>query len=177
MSRMTLPPLLIASLLLGACAASTVQVPIADGASETKEVQRLDCRQWDEKTKSLTVGLNFSVLFGAASAGPSVTSAETIGVKWDKSAQFIVAQYKELCNRFNAGAVSMPSYESRLGEIDQLYMEAQGIRQNADAAIRGHSKEAFGELDKETGGGGADPAQVASAIEGFYAKTAGGGGQ
>jgi hypothetical protein len=157
------------------CASSTVRVPIADGASETREVQKLDCRVYDERTKSLTVGFSVSTLLGAASAGPYATTAETTGVKWDKTAQIIVAQYKELCARYNSGAVSQPSYDNRIAEIDQLYAEAQGIRQNADAVIRGHSKEAFADLDKNTAAGDqvAEAQQIVSSIDALYAKAGG----
>ena len=175
-SRSLVRCLLIASGLAGApgCASSTMRVPVADGSKEYREVQQLDCRVYDERTKSLTIGLNFSVLFGAVAAGPQATIAETTGVKWDKAVQGIVAQYKELCTRYNAGAVSQQSYEARLGDIDQLYAEAQGIRESADAVIRGHSKEAFAALDQETGGqpdcqAGAE--RVASGVNDLYAKT------
>jgi hypothetical protein len=177
-STLTLALLGVVSLAASGCASSTVRVPIADGASETREVQKLDCRVYDERTKSLTVGLSFSVLFGAAAAGPYVTTAESTGVKWEKAAQMVVAQYKELCARYNAGAVSQPSYDARVGEIDQLYAEAQGIRANADAVIRGHSKEAFADLDKNTGSeaGGDQVAAaqgVVSQVDAFYAKLGG----
>jgi hypothetical protein len=159
------------------CAATTVRVPIADGSNETRETQKLDCGVYDERTKSLTVGLSFSLLFGAAAAGPYVTSAESAGVKWEKAAQMVVAQYKEVCSRYNAGAISQPSYDGRISEIDQLYAEAQGIRASVDAVIRGHSKEAFADLDKNTDGPAADQVaqaqQVVSSVEVFYVKVGG----
>jgi hypothetical protein len=164
-------------LVTGGCAATTVRVPIADGSSETRETQKLDCGVYDERSKSLTVGLSFSVLFGAAAAGPYVTSAESAGVKWGKAAQMIVAQYKEVCARYNAGAISQPSYDNRISEIDQLYAEAQGIRASADAVIRGHSKEAFADLDKNTdapaGDQVAEAQQVVVSVEAFYVKVGG----
>jgi hypothetical protein len=181
LSRSIERPLLIACALgcgwlsAAGCASSTVRVPVADGSQEYREVQPLDCRVYDERRKSLTIGLNFSVLFGAAAAGPQATIAESTGVKWDRTVQVIVAQYKELCTRYNAGAVSQASYDVRLGEIDQLYAEAQGIRESADAAIRRHSREAFAALDGETGGGPdrqSDAERVVSGVDALYARTA-----
>lgn len=173
MRHSMLLPLLGLVAPLAGCASSTVKVPVTDGASEFREVQKLDCRVYDERQKSLTVGLSFSALFGAVAGGPHVTVAESTGVKWDKSVQFIVAQYKEVCSRYNAGAVSQASYDTRIAEIDQLYQEALGVRQSADALIRGHSREAFGELDKETGAGDriAAAQQVVSAVDALFAKT------
>jgi hypothetical protein len=139
-------------------------------------VQKLDCGVYDERGKSLTVGLNFSLLWGGATGGPSVQRAQTAGVKWDKSVQFIIAQYKELCGRYNSGGISQASYDRRLGEIDQLYAEAAGIRQSADDIIRRHSQGAFSALDRqtageaETGGQGAEAEQVASAVDALTAK-------
>jgi hypothetical protein len=172
LSRVVVAAVAVSGAVAG-CASTTVRVPIADGASETHEVQKLDCRVYDERTKSLTVGLSFSLLFGAASAGPYATTAETTGVKWGKSAQMIVAQYKELCSRYNSGAISQPSYDARINDIDQLYAEAEGIRQSADSVIRGHSKEAFADLDKNTSPPGdqvAEAQQVVSSVDAFYSK-------
>jgi hypothetical protein len=166
--------LTFASLAFG-CAASTVRVPIADGASETREVQKIDCSVYDTREKSLTVGLSFSTLFGAVEAGPYVKTAEVTGVKWGKSAQMIVAQYKELCARYNSGAVSQPSYDNRLAEIDQLYAEAQGVRASADSVIRGHSKEAFADLDNNTSPPDriGEAQAVVSSVDALYAKLGG----
>jgi hypothetical protein len=141
-----------------ACASSsTVQVPVDDARSSYLTMSRLDCSVYDEKGRSLTVGVNFSLLWGAAASGPFVQRGEVTGVKWDKSVQFIVAQYKEVCGRFNAGALTQAAYNTRLAEIDQLYAEAAGIRQNADDVIRRHSQQAFSELDKQAGEAAAQP--------------------
>jgi hypothetical protein len=166
---------LFASLVLAGCAASTVRVPIADGASEAREMQKIDCSVYDTREKSLTVGLSFSTLFGAVEAGPYVKTAEVTGVRWGKSAQMIVAQYKELCARYNSGAVSQPSYDNRLAEIDQLYAEAQGVRASADSVIRGHSKEAFADLDNNTSPPDriGEAQAVVSSVDALYAKRGG----
>lgn len=168
------PTFALGALLLAGCASTTVRVPVDDSGQEFREVQRLDCGVYDERTRSLTVGLDVSLLFGTVRGGPSVTSAEAVGVKWDRSVQGIVAQYKELCARFNGGGVSQSAYAARLAEIDQLYAEAAGIRQSADDVIRGHSRAAFADLDRETGGAASAPAQqVASNIDALHAKVVG----
>lgn len=137
--------------LLSACASSsTVRVPVDDAGSAYREVQRMDCDTYDAREKSLTVGLSFGVLWGAANVGPYVKRAEATGMRWDRGVHIIIARYKELCSRFNTGAISQQSYDARIAEIDQLYNEAAGIRQAADALIRGHAGSAFGELDRES---------------------------
>jgi hypothetical protein len=139
-------------LSLAACATSnTVHVRVDDDSSETREVQKMDCSSYDTRGESLRVGLDFGLLFGLVSAGPSVQTAKVTGMNWDKSVHHMVAQYKELCSRFNSGGISQAAYDQRVAEIDQLWAEAQGIRQNALEVIRGHGQESFNELDRSSG--------------------------
>jgi hypothetical protein len=161
-------------LWLGCAGPSTVRIPVDDTAKEYREVQRIDCGVYDERTRTLTAGINLTLLFGAASGGPSVGRSDTVGVKWERTAQGIVAQYKELCARHNAGAISQAGYDTRVAEIDQLYAEAMGIRQSADQAIREHSRESFSELDHETAGGNPGAAQaIAANIDALHQRVVG----
>ena len=49
------------ALVLAACASSsTVQVPTDDSRTAFREMQRLDCRVYDERGSSLSAGINFS---------------------------------------------------------------------------------------------------------------------
>jgi hypothetical protein len=151
------------ALLAVACASSnTVRVPVDDGQTAFREVQKMDCGVYDQRESSLTAGINFSLLWGSATAGPSVTRGQAVGVKWDKSVHAIIVRYKELCSRYNSGALSQAGYDARLAEIDQLYAEAGGIRQNADEVIRRNAHQAFAELDTQTAAADV-PAAAASA--------------
>lgn len=135
-------------LSVSACASNTVAVRVDDSSSEMREVQKLDCSVYDTRGEAMRVGLDFGLLFGLVSVGPSVGQAKVTGMNWDKSVHHMVAQYKELCSRFNSGGISQTSYDVRVAEIDQLWAEAQGIRQSAQEIIRGHGKESFNELDQ-----------------------------
>jgi len=132
------------------CASNTIVVRVDESGPETREVQRMDCRVYDTRGEAMRTGIDFGILFGLVHGGPYIEQAKVSGVKWDKSVNQMVAQYKELCSRFNSGGVSQGAYNQRLAEIDQLWAEAQGIRQNADEAIRSHGRESFGELDRST---------------------------
>ncbi|HEY3353937.1 MAG TPA: hypothetical protein VGQ83_11860 [Polyangia bacterium] len=156
---------------LMACGPSTVRVPVNDSGAEFRQVAALDCRVYDQKKRSITAGFSVSALFGAVSAGPTVELASTTGVHWDESVQRIVARYKELCSRFNAGAVSLEAYERRLQEIDALASEAEKIRDDGLAAIRGRAGAAFAEVDGQ-GGRGQDAERIAGAIEALHRRTA-----
>jgi hypothetical protein len=138
-------------LSINACAANTVAVRVDDNSPETREVQKLDCSVYDTRGEAMRVGLDFGLLFGLVSVGPSVGQVKVTGMNWDKSVHHMVAQYKELCSRFNSGGISQATYDVRVAEIDQLWAEAQGIRQSAQELIRGHGQESFNELDRSSG--------------------------
>jgi hypothetical protein len=161
-------------LVLAGCAASTVVVRVDDTTPETREVQKMDCGSYDTRGEALRVGVDFGVLFGIVRGGPYVEQARVAGVNWDRSVHHMVAQYKELCSRYNTGGVSLAAYNTRLAEIDQLWAEAQGIRQSIDDTIRGHGKESFGELERDTGDKAASPDQerqrIAGAIDSLVMK-------
>jgi hypothetical protein len=173
------------ALLAAACASSnTVRVAVDDSQTAFTVVQKMDCGVYDTRESSLKVGIDFSLLWGSAAAGPSVTRGQAVGVKWDKSVHGIIVRYKELCSRYNSGALSQAGYATRLAEIDQLYAEATGIRQNADEVIRRNAHEAFAELDKQTAAAeapaaaaappaAADAEGVAQAVDALMAKLGG----
>jgi hypothetical protein len=89
----------------------------------------------------------------------------------------MIAQYKEVCSRFNSGVVSQAAYNVRVAEIDQLWAEAQGIRQSADEAIRSHGRESFGELERSTqdnpGAGNDQRQSIVVAIDALVIKLGG----
>ena len=145
------PCIVLGLLSITACATSnTVRVRVDDDNPETREVQKMDCSSYDTRGESLRVGLDFGLLFGLVSTGPYVEKAKLTGMNWDKSVHHMVAQYKELCSRFNSGGISQAAYDQRVAEIDQLWAEAQGIRQNAQEVIRGNGQESFNELDRSS---------------------------
>ena len=135
-------------LSLSACASNTVVVRLDDNSPETREVQKMDCGVYDTRGEALRVGVDFGVLFGIVRGGPYVEKARVTGMNWDRGVHQMVAQYKELCSRFNSGSISQSAYSQRVAEVDQFWAEAQGIRQNAEDAIRGRGQASFGELDR-----------------------------
>ncbi len=151
----------------GCASSNTIVVRVDDDSAETREVQKMDCRVYDTQGESMRVGIDFGLLFGLVHGGPYVEQAKVSGVKWDKSVNHMVAQYKEVCSRFNSGGLSQSAYSQRIAEIDQLWAEAQGIRQSADEAVRSHGKESFNELEQSTGDGGVVEQQhrIAGAID------------
>jgi hypothetical protein len=157
-----------------ACSSATVNLRVDDNGPATREVQKIDCSAYDTRADSLRAGIDFGLLFGVVRGGPYVEKSRTTGVNWDKSVHQIVVQYKEVCSRYNSGAVSLASYDVRLAEIDQLWAEAQGIRQGIDTAIRARARESFDELERSTAdspkSSDEDGQRIASAIDDLVAK-------
>jgi hypothetical protein len=164
-------------LSLAGCASNTVVVRVDDNSPETREVQKMDCRVYDTRGEAMRTGIDFGVLFGLVRGGPYVEQAKISGVKWDRSVNQMIAQYKEVCSRFNSGVVSQAAYNVRVAEIDQLWAEAQGIRQSADEAIRSHGRESFGELERSTqdnpGAGNDQRQSIVVAIDALVIKLGG----
>jgi hypothetical protein len=142
-----------ALLSISACGSNTVMVRADDTGTEMREVQKMDCGVYDIRGESMRAGLDFGLLFGVVRGGPYVEKAKIAGINWDKSVHQMVAQYKELCSRFNSGGISQAAYGQRVAEIDQFWAEAQGIRQNAEEVIRGHGQSSFNELDRSSADG------------------------
>jgi len=133
-----------------ACGSNTVMVRVDDSSTEMREVQKMDCGVYDTRGEAMRTGLDFGLLFGVVRGGPYVEQARIAGINWDRSVHSMVAQYKELCSRFNSGGISQTGYNQRVAEIDQFWAEAQGIRQNAQEVVRGHGQSSFTELDRST---------------------------
>jgi hypothetical protein len=164
---------LCATLAAAACA-STVQVPVDAGRTQFREMPKLDCKVYDQRGRALTAEVRFAQLWGAQADGATVQRAELVGARFQKGVQALVVQSKELCGRYNGGAVTQEEYDARLAEIDQLYAEAAGVRQSVDETIRRHSRDSFGDLDKETGAPApaatADPESVVAAVDALVNK-------
>ena len=151
------PCLALGVLVMTACASNTMLVRVDDESPATREVQKLDCGVYDSRGEAMRVGVDFGVLFQVVRGGPYVEKAKMATMNWDKSVHHMVAQYKELCSRYNSSGISQAAYDQRVAEIDQFWAEAQGIRQSAEEIIRGHGQASFNELERST----ADPASSA----------------
>lgn len=135
-------------------AALAGQVRVYD--EDTKEyimTDKMDCRVHKSKS-GVTLGLkggNFLFSFG-----PEITLGGEARVKWEEAVQALVVRYEELCSRFNIGLLSKQAYEYRLEEINNVSKEAFEFQETKLKKVRDRAKDAFKDLDKETGRGGND---------------------
>lgn len=130
-------------------AEAKVRIYLDETRTKSVVTSELDCKVYEGKT-GLTIGFKADVL--GISVGPQVTLGGSHAIQWDKAAQDLIAKYKELCTRYNAGAVTMKEYNERLEKLDNIAKEMADLQEKIMQRVKAESKEAFGELDKETKG-------------------------
>ena len=74
-----------------------------------------DCAVMDYETDSFTVGFKAGGLLWGV--GPEVTWGSSNGVVWNNTLQYTVAEYKELCARFNTGRMTKEEYKREINLI------------------------------------------------------------
>lgn len=109
--------------------------------------EELDCDVYEENNG---IGIGFKLGAFLFNIGPEITFGKTNGIEWDEMVQGIIARYKELCIRFNSGAVTLEEYKERIKEIDQIAKEALALQEKILDRVEDQSKEAFKELNRET---------------------------
>src|SRR5208337_3463998 len=128
-------------------AGATVQVYLDETRSQFIMADQLDCHIYEGKA-GVTIGLKVGNLI--FSVGPEFTIGKTNSINWDSMVQGIVVRYKELCTRFNSGAITMKEYDERIKQIDAIAKEAIEFQERMIKRIKQHSDDAFKELERET---------------------------
>jgi len=107
-------------LLLGA---GSIKLYDDDSKTSFTMVEPMDCSILKTTSHGITLGFKFGAAF--IGVGPEITFGEREQVKWEETVQTLMVQYKELCARFNTGALSMKGYEARLQELDTAFQKAR----------------------------------------------------
>ena len=66
--------------------------------------EKQDCNIMKYEKDNITFGFKAGGLFWGI--GPEVTFGSISGVEWRDNLQYMVAEYQELCSRYNTGRVS-----------------------------------------------------------------------
>ena len=83
------------------------------GISEAIEQQ--DCEIMQSESGSITLGFKAGTIgFGV---GPEITFGSSSGVNWSGNVQYMVAEYQELCSRYNTGRISKVQYDKEIQNI------------------------------------------------------------
>ena len=83
--------------------------------SITAVVDKQDCDVLKKKDDTIALGWKFGGLMWGF--GPEIKIGHTSGVAWKGDVQRMVAEYQELCSRFNTGRVSQEEYNQEKGGI------------------------------------------------------------
>ena len=126
---------------------SAVKIYLDESREEYIMADELNCKVYEGKT-GLSIGFKGSTLF--FDVGPEFKLGGTNNIEWDRAVQGIIARYKELCTRFNSGAITMKEYNERLEQIDKISKEALELQERVVKGVKMESKDAFGELEMET---------------------------
>ena len=111
----TLIPILIGS--------GSIKLYDTDSKTTFTMVEPMDCTVIKTTANGITLGFKFGAAF--IGVGPEVTFGDREHVKWEEAVQGLIVQYKELCARFNTGAISKKGYETRLRELDLAFQQAR----------------------------------------------------
>ena len=77
------------------------------------EKQNCDIMKYEKG--SITFGLKAGGLFWGV--GPEVSFGSMSGTEWRDNLQYMVAEYQELCSRYNTGRVSKEEYDKEIQKI------------------------------------------------------------
>jgi hypothetical protein len=110
-------------------------------------VERQDCSVYKAKD-GIKLGFKAgNILF---SVGPEITFGSESGIDWSGLTQKLIAQYMELCTRFNTGSIVKSEYDKRLKKIDSLEVEATKLYQKIITDAVKRTDQLFDELDEAT---------------------------
>ena len=78
-------------------------------------VEKQDCEVMDKKELGFMLGWKLGG-FGLG-VGPEIGFRSSSGINWSGSVQYMVAEYQELCSRYNTGRISKEQYDTEIQNI------------------------------------------------------------
>ena len=96
------------------------------------------------ETDNVTLGFKVGGLLWGV--GPEVSFGSASGVKWGKHMQYMVAEYQELCSRYNTGRVSQIEYDK---EIQRIIERSRSYVFKVNQMFREKKNSIFNELESE----------------------------
>ena len=104
--------------------------------------EKQDCDIMKYETDSITLGFKAGGLFWGV--GPEVTFGSQSGVVWRDNLQYMVAEYQELCSRYNTGRVSKVEYDK---EIQLIIQRSRNFTFKMNEAFRRKKQLMFQEME------------------------------
>ena len=79
--------------------------------------EKQDCEVMKYESGSITLGFKAGGFgFGV---GPEISFGKSSGIIWRDNLQYMVAEYQELCSRYNTGRISQSKYDKEIQLIIQ----------------------------------------------------------
>ena len=78
--------------------------------------------------------------------GPEVSWGSAKGTQWNDALQHMVAEYQELCSRYNTGRISDAEYKK---EIDLIIKRSRGHTLKLNRLFRKKKQSIFKEMERE----------------------------
>ena len=103
-----------------------------------------DCDVLNYETGTFSIGLKAGG-FGYG-VGPEVSFGSSNGTKWNDALQYMVAEYQELCSRYNTGRISDAEYKK---EIDLIIKRSRGHTLELNRLFRKKKQSIFEEMERE----------------------------
>ena len=107
-------------------------------------VEQQDCEVMDRE--EFQVALGWKVGGFGWGVGPEVSFGSSSGVRWSGSVQYMVAEYQELCSRYNTGRISQSEYDQ---EIQLIIQRSRNFTFKMNEMFRRNKKSMFNEMEKE----------------------------
>ena len=106
--------------------------------------EKQDCNIMKYEKDNITFGFKAGGLFWGI--GPEVTFGSISGVEWRDNLQYMVAEYQELCSRYNTGRVSKVDYDK---EIQTIIERSRNYTFKINEYFRKKKNLIFNELERE----------------------------
>ena len=103
-----------------------------------------DCDVLNYETGTFSIGLKAGG-FGYG-VGPDISFGSSNGTKWNDALQYMVAEYQELCSRYNTGRISDAEYKK---EIDLIVKRSRGHALELNRLFRKKKQLIFEEMERE----------------------------
>lgn len=107
-------------------------------------IQQQDCDVMRYESGNISFGFKAGG-FGWG-VGPEISFGSQSGTKWNDNLQFMVAEYQELCSRYNTGRMSKVEYDK---EIQLIIQRSRNYIIKMDKIFREKKENLFSELERE----------------------------
>ena len=108
------------NVVVGEMSSGKIKIFFDKQHTTTAIVDKQDCDVLKKRDNSIGLGWKFGGLMWGF--GPEIKVGHSIGVEWKGDVQRMVAEYQELCSRFNTGRISQEEYnQDKSGIIQRGY--------------------------------------------------------